>query len=323
MISKEIEVEHLDDLFLDIYIVGYTHQGESILCVLREKESILFTSVIDTYKPSSRTNYVADILTILGNPTIDMFIWTHPDEDHTIGLTDLMASFDSNHEASVFIPSHLSEIAGTEALGEFSKILAWYNPTGRGVVLKTKLNEISLTENEVRTLYNLTFIEKTTLAKIHFIAHFYLPNSSRAIRKANNWKSAKTNEHSIVHSFLFNGQQYVFCGDLTKNNVFLLPDEFYSSVKFIKIPHHGSKEPNNLPGIMMSKGVAEAASATTIYQMGADDPDDDVIEMYKKISSCIYSTGKGTTSDFGCIKLTMDKAGRLIAHNLEGNAELK
>lgn len=323
MISKEIEIENLDDLFLDIYIAGYLHQGESILCVLREKESILFVSVIDTFTPSYRTNYVADILTILGNPKIDMLIWTHPDEDHSLGIADLMGNYDSNHEATVFIPSHFSEIAGTEALAEFSRLSAWYNPNGRGIGLKTGLSEISVTENEVRSLYSITIIEKSTYSKIHFTTRFYLPNSSRTIRKAANWKSAKTNEYSIVHSFLFNGQQYVFCGDLTKNNVFLLPDEFYNSVKFIKIPHHGSKEPNNLPGIMLSRGVSDAVSATTIYKIGADDPDDEVIDLYKKICSKVYSTGKGEISDYGCIKLTMDKVGRIIDCRLEGNAELK
>ena len=322
MTNKEIFVNSFDNLKLDIYVVGYPQQGESVLCVLREEDGILFVSLVDSYTPPSpQTNHVAAILDSLGRPPIDMLVWTHPDEDHSLGISVMMNEYDPKHEADVFIPAHLSEIASEDAMKEFNNLLAWYNPTGQGIRPHTYLNEVSMTNGEIRSLFTISLIERATNSAIHMHASFYLPNSSMAIRKAPDWSSARTNEYSVVHSLCFNGQQYLFCGDMTKNNVLFLPERFFSCVKFIKIPHHGSKEPINLAGKMISMGVKDPISATTIYQKGSsDNPDDETVNLYKTFCSNVFSTGKDSRDNYGCIKLTMNSKGDLESHILDGNA---
>lgn len=323
MTTRKIVVSSIDNLFLDIYIVGYPRQGESILCVLREDASILFVSLVDTYKPDARENYVADILNGIGKPPIDVLVWSHPDEDHSVGISEVMETFDPNHEASVFVPENIANIVENKAKQEFKKLLSWYAPSGKGTKLRTRFNTVSLSYGEVRTLYNITIFEQDTNLSVHLYLSFFLPNSSRINQKALKWDSIKTNEFSIVHSLTFNGQQYLFCGDLTKNNIILLPERFYSDVKFIKIPHHGSSEPSSLAMKMMSNGVSEAISASTVYSVGGNDnPKDDTISLYRKISKSVFSTGKGTSFDFGCIKLSLDKKGDLVSSELKGNAVL-
>lgn len=314
-------VSSIQNVKLDIYVVGYTKQGESVLCVLRDQDRILFVSIVDTYAPSKRPNYITKILDILGRPQIDMLVWTHPDIDHTRGLSKLMEVYDPGHKADIFIPSHLSEIANRVAKKEFGILQNWYNPSKSGTELRRNITEISTFFNEERTYREIILTDESAGTRVHFKISFFLPNSSRTIRKASNWKMVQTNEHSIVHSIVFNNQNFLFCGDLTKNNVKLLPELFYNNVRFIKIPHHGSTEPINFAGKLYNKGTNRSISATTVFRVGRnDDPDEKTINLYKLFCSNVFSTGKECKDYYGCIKLTMSSKGDLESQQLMGNA---
>ena len=80
---KEIEfsIKDFKSLQIHFYTVGYPQEGEAILTIICDKQEVLGTSLTDCYKNVSQNyNHINAILAAHGNPSVNVFIWTHPDQ---------------------------------------------------------------------------------------------------------------------------------------------------------------------------------------------------------------------------------------------------
>lgn len=91
-----------NNAYLDLYVIGYESMGESIIINIDNK----FIGVIDCYK-TNNDFITKELLDNMNKKYLDFICWSHPDLDHTIGLSDLFYLVDK--ENTVFIlPEGLS-----------------------------------------------------------------------------------------------------------------------------------------------------------------------------------------------------------------------
>lgn len=78
-----------NSLFFEVYLIGYNSQGESILFFLRTDEGVIYSGVVDCYTYKS-INKTIDLLKKENIEKIDFLCWTHPHDDHSLGIDKLL-----------------------------------------------------------------------------------------------------------------------------------------------------------------------------------------------------------------------------------------
>ena len=93
---NKIVTEELKDLFIKIYLIGFEMQGESCIFLIYSKEprrKLIYSIVMDCYK-DSEINEVEEICkSELGQEKLDMLVWSHPHDDHTVGLDEIIKKY--------------------------------------------------------------------------------------------------------------------------------------------------------------------------------------------------------------------------------------
>lgn len=85
--------EEIKSIIFDVYVIGYSNQGESILFFLKINDKVEYSGIIDSHKKNN-INISQNILEmVIPKKKLDFFCWTHPHEDHSGGLSDIMKKF--------------------------------------------------------------------------------------------------------------------------------------------------------------------------------------------------------------------------------------
>lgn len=298
---SKLEVSEFSNLVLEVHTVGYPVMGESIVTMLKDGDKVLYTIVTDCFKTAD-ADVVKEILVSNGSPTIDVLVWTHPDEDHSVGIEELLDAFDKERKARVYKPINLSsDILNNDA----AKAALDYLEENYNKNQKYKLIPIGSFEGMEPPNMSFEIKERTTGRVIFGSMHFLLPNSTLADRRnytrARN--SGEMNDFSVVYVLMINGVRYFYGADMTRASAkFLTGDNCYplDNIRFIKIPHHGSNEPAELPGMLMCTGEKMAVATTTVYN--STNPTDGTLNKYAKICAYVSSTDRGD-KPYGDIQL--------------------
>lgn len=295
----EFEIDDIDSLHLDVYTIGYKEEGESLLLLLCDGKNILHSTMTDCYCIGDY-NHANTILDDLEIKNIDAFVWTHPDSDHSTGIEPFLGKYDASADARIFIPAGLgSEIIDTdEAKNALTYITNKYNRNRR-----YNIDYVSLNSGEFRQLMRFRIKEKTTSRQVDYMFTFILPNADIVARRSNNDCKVLMNDYSIFYIVTFNDQNYLFCGDLSKQNVQFINEDWLEDVVFVKIPHHGSKTINNFRGKLVSREAKDVICTCTTFK-SKQLPDESVLNAYKDISKAVFCTGKNEEkpqNNFGCV----------------------
>lgn len=319
MALNEIRYKTVDfgDLHLLIHVLGYVKEGESIMIELKCGDDVFFRILTDCYLSTNGTNYWIDNADRFAG--INAFVWTHPDQDHTLGIQETLNKLDSGHKAQIYLPSSLDEgflrKEGKDDAAVSLKYLSDNYNCGR----KYAWNEISLSDGERRTLLHFAFEERLTGHKIAGELSFLLPQGAIISRRKNSaaLSGGQMNDFSVVYVLNLNRQSYIFTGDLRKQNIqFLNEDGFWNS-RYLKIPHHGSKDPIGIIDLLDPFESNGIVATTTVF--GDDMPYAESIKKYKKKCPVIYSTGRGG-AEYGLITLDFPLKDDSYKDSLESNA---
>ena len=79
-----------DSLKLELNVIGYHDQGESIVFFIKTDGYVVYTGLVDCYKTEEQ-NAVKAVLEKEQVERIDFVCWTHPHDDHTVGLDEVWA----------------------------------------------------------------------------------------------------------------------------------------------------------------------------------------------------------------------------------------
>lgn len=308
--NSPLIVKELNSLHLDIHTIGYPNEGESLLTLLCDDNEVLFSVLTDCYE-NKGYNHASKLLDELKVKQIDAFIWTHPDEDHSVGIPEFLAKYDPHKKAEIFVPCTLNSKMG---LGQKAKkaleyVLKHYNSRTiydlyYVMVHKPSRQHKREVPRPVDTPISMKIeVINPRVKNITYSYNFILPNDDVIHRPLESDSDTLFNNLSIVYYISFNGFSFFFCGDLSEQNVQFIPSNLLKDAVFIKIPHHGSSNLKSLVPLFDSQNVKNAISTTTVYKRH-NLPRDEVLNEYKTISDGVYCTSNihdNQNKPYGCI----------------------
>lgn len=280
------------EIFLDIYLIGYPTEGESIVCCLRtdnENSPFLFTCVIDCYR-NEKFNYTVELLKKLKISNLDLLCWTHPDKDHSLGIDELLEDYVGANTV-VSIPISLPEHKA-----DFNEETQKYCHMILNCLKKRKL------ENKIRLQYtcNNTEVYARDYLKINQDKSYRLrikaiAPDSNLVANLLSRKTVKSNIFSIALCLSFEEVNVLFTGDLENNtireaqDIWDLPDNFH----YIKIPHHGSSSSSDLIDFFERRKNSifmEGIACSTVFKK-AGLPEREILKRYENIVEKVICTG--------------------------------
>lgn len=288
MIDRTIDLDSLDQVEFRIYTIGYSRQGESILALLCENGRIIYSILTDSYQKQTKGikvyNVLDDIFSQYQNPRIDLFIWTHPDLDHSIGIQDVLDTFDSDRNAFVFMPDGLDRKDKFEISGMAKNAFDYLNTH---YIQKTKALPISVSTKEERRIVKLRLKERITGASVNVDFWFLAPSGEIILKRSAQETSFTINEMSIVYAVNLNGQNFLFTGDFEGKNIKMMGTDHMELLKFLKIPHHASSRSNVTVDKLLQLNTGNIVQAVT--QKGST-PDRDELNAYLKLGSVLVAS---------------------------------
>ena len=317
---QRFPIEDFRKLRFRIFTIGYVSEGESVLGVIDDGDRHLYSFVIDSYQigdeNDSAFNGTLEKIRELGISSIDAFIWTHPDTDHSVGIQKLLSEADSEARAKIFLPAMLSkELDMTdEARAGMDYLFEHYNK-GKKYNMRMVVNNPSVTHCD----HKLTFEERRSGRKITAEFYFLAPCGARLLRNTCANQCFGLNRLSIMFALRINYFDYLFCGDLMGDDVQFLDKDFLKNVSFVKIPHHGSSHTRQLPQLMKMQKVADSIATTTTFSK-CNLPEEEIIRIYQSLCGNVYSTSEGSHK-YGCIETDFNIRDLSCNVILSGNAK--
>ena len=320
MIPTSLRCTRYSDLVLEVHTVGYPDMGESIVTFLKDGARVILTVVTDSFK----TDYADEVKRVLddnGHPSVNIFIWTHPDEDHSVGIENLLDEFDKGRKATVYMPANITkDIMPCNAAKDAFDYLVQNYGEGR----RYQLHPILTVGNQVVTLNSFEIYERITNRKISGNFSFLLPDTTLTMRRS--YHGAKNpgdmNDFSLVYVLELNCIHYIFCGDMTYQSIQFIERKsrsYLENIRYVKIPHHGSTDPMKLVDMLTPYQLKKAVATTTVFN--ASHPYKEALDKYAEICEHVSSTDRGNDS-YGRVKLAFNISRMQVPSPvLEGNAK--
>lgn len=273
-------------LYIDIYLIGYRVEGESIIFVIYTDDKINYVGVIDSYEIDGE-HITMRILQELNIERIDLLCWTHPDKDHSLGIDKLLELVDKN--SKIVIPS------GMERIKEQLKddILSNYNEINKIAEKKQNYSVIEVmqdTKLDKKRVYEYINIKPIDY---EFNITALSPHSSIIIKRSlSQAKKLKMNDYSIAFYIDLGGFNFLFAGDietqtLERIDCYDIPESY----EYVKIPHHSSETSEEIFNTIFTESTENYMACTTTATVGGTNlPNEKIIERYKTCTKEVYCT---------------------------------
>ncbi len=283
-------------LTVDVFVIGYPEKGESQVVVLKDEKNIFFSCVIDCYKHNS-INKTLEILHSYGIKKIDVFIWTHTDEDHSVDIINLVNEY-CDHTTRFYLPelTYGNYADFVEYNEEVKNSLDLINAFNKGQ--NYNVSSATAAPQGHSSIWRNDFIDINTGTKLIFEIIAVAPCSALLRRRFASGDLKKKNDLSIA-TILKIGELSIFLsGDIEDQSINQIASYHFENINYIKTPHHTSTTSTKLINrIQENSEVKSLKSVSTIYKQHSL-PHPDVVEKYKKITNSFISTGSGKL-DFG------------------------
>jgi len=288
-----ILLKDLNNLKFSLNIIGYKKEGESIVFIVYENDIPVFSGVVDSYEYNDQ-NYTKQILKDNNIKKIDFLCWTHPHEDHTLGLDKILKTY-VNKDTVIVLPELLygSDDDMLDYTAQEKELFNEINSylSGRSY----NMSSIGVASGGANIVDKLVFkgINTKLALKITGVA----PNSSLLRRRKENG-NIKKNDLSIGLIIEFGGFKAFLGGDVEDQTIRLFDEEIFDNLNIIKIPHHSSKTSQFLPKLINNiDSTKNNRIACTTVSRKHNLPNEDVIDEYKRCVDFVFSTGNSNSKD--------------------------
>jgi beta-lactamase superfamily II metal-dependent hydrolase len=290
---EDIFLNNLDEFKMYLYIIGYKNKGESIIFILEEGNEIYFSSIIDSYKKSNCKIIEKIIEEKHKLKNFDYIFWTHPHEDHSTGLEEIITNY--SNKKTVFVLPQDIEFSKPCLTTEENEILKkMIENSGKYKFQKTLVNDGG--ENLV---YERDFIsdERVFSFKIKSLA----PHSG-VIEEIKSNSNRNVNDFSICLKFeIYSedsgiGYTILLTGDIENKTIKLLNKKKLKEINLLKIPHHASSTSDILAEKIENDTPNQMIACTTSYKTG-NLPKKEILQNYLKNYKDIFILGKEKEDD--------------------------
>ena len=302
-----------DSVFFSVYVLGYKGIGESIIFTLESSNTIIYSGVIDCYEQGS-INRTIDKLGELGIEELDIICWTHPHEDHTVGMGKLIDQF-SSAKTTIVYPMYLCDIKD--------------NLSAEMLVVTQKINDISTSmkrnKPNLEPVCNVNIIDEKQIIfgdqQKYFSIKSLTPIGNTMEKRFNTNSMSDINDLSVSLLIDIGGYKFFFGGDIEDSAIkkiksFAIPD---SGVSFLKIPHHASDSSTSLLDWFKENRVDICCTTESKRHRL---PKKNVLDEYKKVTDLLISTGEHNQRkyNYGIIHTKMDIMKNQATTTLLGDA---
>ncbi|WP_326514388.1 hypothetical protein [Clostridium intestinale] len=277
--------ENIENLYLTIYIIGYMEQGESIIITvdsLKPNDRLYYVGVIDSYCKKD-VNITTEILkSILAeknekNKKLDLLCWTHPHDDHTKGMDDIIKNY-CNEETLIAMPNVF--YMNKNLSSETQKVIECIKEMNYGKHVQNRGRLQTLSGESQLQILNIGKSEDIQQMTIDFFGPY--DNISLMQSEDNiDWNKFST---SLLISI--NGVNIFLGGDVPNMSIKSFKN-FPKYLNFVKIPHHTSSTSSILIEKLNGMGQADIA-CTTMYSNKL--PESELLLSYIDITKEVFST---------------------------------
>lgn len=281
MKKSDIDKTFYSKLTCQIYILGASSEGESILFIVYGDEEVIYSCITDSFTINGINIPISIVEQCNLDHVTDIF-WTHPHDDHSDGLIDLIEKYKPEH---VYIPSNLQTLPDT--LPEIPKsVLA-------------KINQYQSCDG--RFSYqpcvediggNYIILEKELNVagkKVPFEIYTIAPVIGKVRRDVISNNFSKLNDFSITISIVVGDFSILLTGDIQDQMMhYVLSDLHRRIIKpnLLKIPHHGSNGSLEIMSLFNDQLKIDIAVSTAKRSSGL--PRNKAMEFYSTHCERVY-----------------------------------
>ena len=286
-------VNDIDKILVDIYVIGYESQGESIYIRIKTLDNQYVKDIlIDCY--ATQYNKTLELLENLkGNENqIDYICVSHYHDDHIKEIDKIINKY-SKKNTIILIPDVDREDSLTEMAKNVRNCIADRRINGRKIWGHIK----KISEPQQNIFFEeLEYNDKKISIEISAISPYSditIVNSKRSIEDINQ------NDYAIALVIKI-GQLKILCtSDIMNNTIRLLNNQ--GNVHYIKIPHHASIDSNKI--FEKVKMSSNTICVSTNYKT-SDLPNEEILKLYKEKTNDVYVTHKENSDnnyDYGIV----------------------
>lgn len=299
--KRIITLDKENQLCIAVYHLGYESQGEgSVFILYAEEKKVLYSAVIDCFE-DEQCNITDEILQEWDlKECIDLFIWTHPHDDHSIGIQKIIESYcDAKTKiclANVFNnPSDFSKV-----VQENIRYLKGLNYR-KTVKNKWKINSLG----HFPEVLDERYFNGTESSIQRLVVQCISPFPEIGGIGAN----SRIDCNMIGIACVIKVEQkneninFLFAGDMEQYTIEALIKEDNDSIptvyNYIKIPHHGSSNAEKMIEFLKLDGGVRSEFASTSVFKGKNLPKKDILKLYKTIVEDVACTSDIMSDTYG------------------------
>ncbi len=264
-----------------IYVLGSSIEGESIIFILYGDDNVIYSCVTDSflYQNQPAAKFILDNINI--QQITDLF-WTHPHDDHSMGLIEIIDQFKPKH---VFIPSELHSLP--ENTAEISRNVLDNLNTYHSYDKRFSYQPIV---QRIGTNYLIEEKQiKVGAMTIPFLIYAISPCLGKIRKKSINQNYNMLNDYSIAFSIVIGDFSLLLTGDIQDQMLQCVSDDLIKDIplpNILKIPHHGSEYSLNITSLFEEE--QEFDIAITTAKKSSKLPKQNALDFYKTVSKHLY-----------------------------------
>lgn len=265
--------QYYQELICKLFILGHASQGESIVFILYGDNQIIYSCVVDSFVQNNQV-VPKVLLSNLGIDKITDLFWTHPHDDHSNGLLELIQHFTPQ---SIFIPTELQKLPENnnsvsakilESINEYKGYdrRFQYQPRVRGLAANMYLYNERLSVGEYSVPFELFAVA---------------PCSGKVRKNAVDENYSTLNDYSIVLELIVGDFSILLTGDVQNRMISFMAEELSMTIptpNILKIPHHGSKDSTDIVNLFSGDWLTDIAVTTA--KRSSDLPRDEALQCY-------------------------------------------
>lgn len=293
-----ITLDKTEEVHISIYHIGYASEGESSLFILHTLTgNVLYSLVMDCYEDNcNETDRILSEWNL--ERKVNLIIWTHPHDDHSTGLKHIIEKY-SNKSTKICTANVFGK---NEQYSQKSQELITYLRSlnkGKKAVNRRKINPLChFPELIDKVEFNGQNVIKEM--EVFCIAPFARLGGMQGSTIINQIGIA-----CIIKVILkTDNVNFMFAGDMDHATIELLNSEADEEnipriYNYIKIPHHGSANSENMIEFLNSTEGKKSEYATTSVFKKKKLPVMSVLQNYKKVTEEVACTSDIENKKYG------------------------
>lgn len=276
-------------LKLELYVIGYKSKGECILVLLKADDKAAFSGLIDCFQ-DDEGNEAVRLLKESNRQHFDFVCWTHPHDDHTIGMDSIVKEY-CDKDTYFWMPC-----LGSADTSPFSQeVQSTYKSLFKEIKQKKRIKMHINSVSNGMTLESFLCRDINSIKKYRFLIRSFAPSGE--ILTSNMVKNIQTAGNQFSIGLYINIGEFgiMLAGDVENRTFKIIPDfDIEFPIDYVKIPHHASSSSVDLLTRLRALGVsAPSIASTTVFDSNGL-PDPLVLNLYKKWSpeNSVYSSGQ-------------------------------